>query len=65
LVLLAGQGVQGGIHGKVPSLTDHPDGDPRWSVDFRRIDATVLETGSGSPPSLLLAAGFETLPLIH
>jgi len=29
LVLLAGQGVQGGIHGKVPSLTDLPDGDPR------------------------------------
>ncbi len=65
LVLLAGQGVQGGIHGKVPSLTDLADGDPRWSVDFRRIYATVLEDWLGLSAESALGGRFETLPLIH
>jgi len=65
LVLLAGQGVQGGIHGKVPSLIDLPDGDPRWSVDFRRIYATVLEDWLGLSAESSLGGRFERLPLIH
>jgi uncharacterized protein (DUF1501 family) len=64
LVLLAGQGVKGGIHGKVPSLTDLPDGDPRWSVDFRRIYATVLEDWLGLSAEQALGGRFERLPLI-
>ncbi len=65
LVLLAGQGVHGGIHGKVPSLTDLPDGDPRWSIDFRRIYATVLEDWLGLSAEAALGGQFERLPLIH
>jgi len=65
LVLLAGQGVQGGIHGKVPSLTDLPDGDPRWSIDFRRIYATVLEDWLGLSAESALGGRFERLPLIR
>ncbi len=65
LVLLAGQGVKGGIHGKVPSLSDLPDGDPRWSVDFRRIYATVLEDWLGLSAEQALGGRFERLPLIR
>jgi uncharacterized protein (DUF1501 family) len=57
--------VQGGIHGKVPSLTDLPDGDPKWSVDFRRIYATVLEDWLGLSAEPSLGGRFERLPLIH
>jgi uncharacterized protein (DUF1501 family) len=64
LVLLAGQGVKGGIHGKVPSLTDLPDGDPRWSIDFRRIYATVLEDWLGLSAEQALGGRFERLPMI-
>ncbi|MGA2703719.1 MAG: hypothetical protein ABSH35_21795 [Isosphaeraceae bacterium] len=60
-----GRGVQGGIHGKVPSLTDLPDGDPKWSVDFRRIYATVLEDWLGLSAEPSLGGRFERLPLIH
>jgi uncharacterized protein (DUF1501 family) len=65
LVLLAGQGVRGGIQAKVPSLTDLPDGDPRWSVDFRRIYATALEDWLGLSAEAALGARFERLSLIH
>jgi uncharacterized protein (DUF1501 family) len=65
LVLLAGQGVQGGIHGKAPGLTDFPDGDPRWSVDFRRIYATVLEDWLGLSAEHSLGGRFELLPPIR
>jgi uncharacterized protein (DUF1501 family) len=64
LVLMAGQGVKGGIHGKVPSLTDLPDGDPRWSVDFRRIYTTVLEDWLGLSAEQALGGRFERLPMI-
>ena len=65
LVLLAGQGARGGIHGKMPSLIDLPDGDPRWSVDFRQIYATVLEDWLGFSAESALGGRFERLPLIR
>jgi uncharacterized protein (DUF1501 family) len=65
LVLLAGQGVRGGVHGKVPSLTDLPDGDPRWSLDFRRIYATVLESWLGIPSEPALGGRFERVALLR
>ncbi len=65
LVLLAGQGVRPGVHGKVPSLLDLPDGDPRWSVDFRQVYATVLEQWLGMPAKSALGGDFERLPLLR
>jgi uncharacterized protein (DUF1501 family) len=64
LVLLAGQRVRAGIHGKMPSLTDLSDGDPRWSVDFRQIYSTVLEDWLGMPAEASLGDRYERLPLI-
>ncbi len=47
LVFLAGPGVKPGVHGKVPSLTDLVDGDPKITTDFRRVYASVLEDWLG------------------
>ncbi|MFL5339241.1 MAG: DUF1501 domain-containing protein, partial [Gemmataceae bacterium] len=41
-VFVAGPGVQGGLQGKVPSLTDLKDGEPLMTTDFRRVYATLL-----------------------
>ena len=42
-VLIAGGKVRPGLAGTTPSLIDLADGDLKWSVDFRRIYASVLE----------------------
>jgi uncharacterized protein (DUF1501 family) len=63
LVFLAGPGVRPGVHGKVPSLTDLVDGDPKFTTDFRRIYAAVLESWLGLPSRAALGTAFEPMPL--
>jgi uncharacterized protein (DUF1501 family) len=65
LVFLAGPGVLPGVHGKVPSLTDLVDGDPKITTDFRRIYATVLEDWLGLPSQGALGSKFEPMPLLR
>ncbi len=64
LVFLAGQGVKGGVHGKVPSLTDLVDGDPKITTDFRRVYADVLDDRLGLPSRAELGPGFEPMPIL-
>ena len=42
-VFLAGPGVNAGLHGQTPSLTDLDAGDLKSSTDFRDVYATVLD----------------------
>lgn len=46
-VFLAGPAVQPGLIGTYPSLTDLDGGDLKLTVDFRRVDASVLEKWLG------------------
>jgi len=64
-VFLAGPRVQSGVVGKTPSLLDLEDGEPKMSVDFRRVYATVLEKWLGLPAKPALGATFEPLPLFR
>jgi uncharacterized protein (DUF1501 family) len=64
-VFLAGAGVQGGLVGATPSMTDLEDGDLKMSLDFRRVYATVLQDWLGLPPKAALAGDFERLPLFR
>jgi uncharacterized protein (DUF1501 family) len=64
-VLLAGSGVQAGLVGTYPSLTDLEDGDLKSNIDFRRIYATLLEDWLGLPAAQALGGPFERLPLLH
>ncbi len=65
LVFLAGPGVKSGVHGKVPSLTDLVDGDPRITTDFRRVYAAILEEWLGLPSLPALGSAFEPMPLFR
>ena len=65
LVMLAGPGVRPGVHGRVPSLTDLVDGDPKISTDFRQVYAALLEDWLGLPSQAALGSRFEPLPLFR
>ncbi|HVC92393.1 MAG TPA: DUF1501 domain-containing protein [Pirellulales bacterium] len=64
-VFLAGPKVQGGFVGEAPKLLDLEDGDLRWSLDFRRVYATVLENWLGLGAEAALGGRFEKLPLFQ
>jgi uncharacterized protein (DUF1501 family) len=64
-VLIAGQGIRGGIRGSMPSLTDLDGGEPRIATDFRRIYATVLEDWLGLASRDVLGSAFERLSLFN
>ncbi|HZW29303.1 MAG TPA: hypothetical protein VFF52_01255 [Isosphaeraceae bacterium] len=61
---LLGPEVRGGLQGAHSDLRDHEDGDPKFTVDFRRVYATVLERWLGCPAVKVLPGAFEPLPLL-
>jgi uncharacterized protein (DUF1501 family) len=62
-VFLAGPGVKSGLIGTAPSLTDLQDGEPKMTVDFRRVYGTVLREWLGLDPNAAVGGTFEPLPL--
>jgi uncharacterized protein (DUF1501 family) len=63
-VFLIGPAVRSDVHGTHPDLGDLVDSDPRFTVDFRRVYATVLERWLGCPAAKVLPGMFEPLALI-
>ncbi|MHC4811893.1 MAG: DUF1501 domain-containing protein [Planctomycetota bacterium] len=64
LSFLMGGKVKGGLHGKMPSLTDLDRGDLKYNLDFRRIYATLLREWLGADAREVLGGHFEKLPLL-
>jgi uncharacterized protein (DUF1501 family) len=64
-VLLAGPAVNPGLIGAAPNLTELEGGEPKMTVDFRRVYASVLENWLRLPSQAALAGTFENLPLFH
>jgi uncharacterized protein (DUF1501 family) len=62
-LFLAGGGVQAGLIGATPSLTDLEQGDLKMAIDFRRVYASVLRDWLAIDPDEVLGASFEPLPL--
>lgn len=62
-LFVAGARVQGGLHGKHPSLTDLDDGDLKFTTDFRRAYAALIE-GFGVKHQRVLGAHYEPLPVL-
>ncbi len=62
-VFLAGAPIRNGLVGKTPSLRDLVAGEPRWSIDFRQIYATIETEWFGCPKSRFAEAGSTPLPL--
>lgn len=64
-MFLAGPAVRPGLHGETPSLSDlDPGGDLEWSIDFRRVYATVLDDWLGLSSESVLSGRFAALPLL-
>ncbi len=63
-VFLAGPAVRAGFIGSTPRLGDLVNGDLRWTIDFRRIYATVLDRWLGIAPEAVLGQRFESLPIL-
>ena len=63
-MFVVGSGVQGGLHGAHPSLTDLDDGNLRMTTDFRRVYATMIEQWLGYKDSAsILKDSYEPLQL--
>jgi uncharacterized protein (DUF1501 family) len=63
-VFLLGGRVRPGLHGPYPNLHDLDGGDPKHSLDFRRVYATILDQWLGCQSEKILGGKFEHLPLI-
>ena len=64
-VFLAGPKVRAGLVGQTPRLGELVDGDLKWSIDFRRVYATLLDHWLGLPAEIVLGRRFEDLPLLE
>ena len=63
-LFLAGPKVRAGLVGQTPRLGELVDGDLKWSIDFRRVYATLLDKWLGLPSETVLGQRFEHLPLL-
>jgi uncharacterized protein (DUF1501 family) len=64
VMFVAGGAVKGGVHGQYPSLTDLKDGDMKFTTDFRRIYANLLDTWLASDSQKVLGGKYEHLDLV-
>jgi uncharacterized protein (DUF1501 family) len=55
---------RGGLFGQSPSLTDLDDGDPKFTTDFRRVYATLLERWLEVDSAPALGGKFEPLDCV-
>jgi uncharacterized protein (DUF1501 family) len=58
-MFVMGGKVKGGLHGKQPSLTDLDDGDLKYTTDFRRVYATLLDKWLNADSAKVLGETFE------
>jgi uncharacterized protein (DUF1501 family) len=63
-MFLAGGKIKGGLHGAYPSLTDLDSGDLKYTTDFRRVYATLLDQWLNVSSVDVLKNRFETMALI-
>jgi uncharacterized protein (DUF1501 family) len=64
-MFVMGKGVQDGIIGNHPALTNLDQGDLRYLIDFRSVYATILQNWLGTPSKPILNGQFPTLPLLR
>jgi uncharacterized protein (DUF1501 family) len=62
-MFLCGGGLNAGMIGDAPSLTDLEQGDLKHKIDFRCVYASVLKDWLGTDPNPVLGGRYATLPL--
>jgi uncharacterized protein (DUF1501 family) len=63
-MFVAGGRVKGGVYGQHPSLTDLDDGDLKYTTDFRRVYATLLDRWLNVGSSAILNNTFEPIAVL-
>lgn len=63
-VFVAGPAVKGGLYGAHPSLTDLDEGDLKFTTDFRRVYATLIDGWFGVKHQRVLGKHYKPLPLV-
>lgn len=64
-MLLLGPMVRPGLLGPHPSLSDLDSGDLKYSIDFRRVYATVLDRWMGADARAILGARHRPIPVLR
>jgi len=64
VMFVAGGAVKGGVHGEHPSLKDLKDGDMKFTTDFRRVYANVLDKWMGANSEKVLGGKFDHVGLV-
>jgi uncharacterized protein (DUF1501 family) len=64
-VFVIGSKAKSGLHGAHPNLNDLADGDPKHTIDFRRIYATLLDGWLHAQSEQVLGSRFVPLPLLY
>jgi uncharacterized protein (DUF1501 family) len=65
-VFVAGSQIRAGVVGATPSLLDLDiEGDLKWSIDFRRVYATLLDQWLGLPAAEALGGSFEPVRILR
>lgn len=60
-MFLAGAGINPGLHGKYPSLTDLDEGDLKHTVDFRAVYGEVIGKWLGAETKPILGKDFKAI----
>ena len=63
-MFVLGRGVNGGLLGQHPSLTELDDGDLAHTTDFRSVYASLIDGVFGVDPAAVLGAEYPLLPLV-
>ncbi|MDZ4773670.1 MAG: DUF1501 domain-containing protein [Planctomycetota bacterium] len=63
-MLVLGNQVKGGLHGKHPSLTDLDAGDLKFTTDFRAVYGTLIDRWFGADQEAVLGARYPTLEFL-
>jgi len=63
-LFVAGGGVKGGVYGEHPSLSDLHKGDLKFTTDFRRVYATLLDDWLKTDSKAVLGKEFKGLDLL-
>jgi uncharacterized protein (DUF1501 family) len=63
-MFVLGGRVRGGFHGGIPSLANLENGDLKYTVDFRSVYATILQTWLGSDPAAILGSPYPLVDFV-
>jgi uncharacterized protein (DUF1501 family) len=65
-MFIIGNGVQGGLYGAYPSLSDlDSNGDLKFNADFRSVYAGILRDVVGADPAPILAGNYDPIAVLR